>query len=80
MTPNKTKTAHIIVPEEWWVMTYQGRLCQIKDTSNYEDDVHRYRRNGWTSRVTAESAARKMNQLFRTQDFAILQIQGADRG
>jgi len=73
---NTTKTTHIIVPTQWWVVTYQNRVCLIKDTDLYQDDVHRYRRNGWTSQVTAESQARKLNQLFQTTDFDILQIQG----
>lgn len=78
--PRAAKTTHIITPPEWWVMTYQGRVCQIKDTNDYEDDVHRYRRNGWTSRTVAAGAANKMNQLFHTEDFGIRQVQGADRG
>lgn len=77
---NTSKTTHIVVPPEWWVMTYQGRLCQIKDTDNYQDDVHRYRRNGWTSRRVAETQAAKLNQQFRTRDFGIMQVQGNDRG
>ena len=70
------KTAHIIVPDEWWVMTYQGRLCQIKDTDDYADDCHRYRRNGWTSERVARTQAVKLNALFRTEDFSVQQIQG----
>ena len=79
-TPGSRKHTHIVVPPEWWVMTYQGQLCQIKDTDLYQDHVHRYRRNGWTSRVVAQGAANKMNQLFHTEDFAVMQISGADRG
>lgn len=77
---NHARTAHIVVPPEWWVMTYCDRLVQIKDTDNYQDDVHRYRRNGWTSRTVAESTARKMNAMFHCGDFGIRQIQGADLG
>jgi len=77
---NQPKTAHIIVPEEWWVMTYQGVLCQIKDTTDYVDNVHRYRRNGWTSAVVARTQAAKMNAIFHTTDFDIRQIQGTDHG
>jgi hypothetical protein len=77
---NQPKTAHIITPPEWWVMTYQGRLCQIKDTHDHEDNVHRYRRNGWTSQRVAETQAAKMNQMFHTQDFDTQQIQGAQNG
>lgn len=77
---NQAKTAHIIVPQEWWVMTYQGQLCQIKDTHDYQDDVHRYRRNGWTGETVARSTARRMNELFHTTDFDVRQIQGADLG
>ena len=78
--PRQGKTAHIIVPPVWWVMTYQGQVCQIKDTNNYEDDVHRYRRNGWSTRTVAESTAQKMNQLFHCQDFGVRQITGTDHG
>lgn len=77
---NTTKTAHIIVPDSWWVVTYQGRVCLIKDTDLYQDSTHRYRRNGWSSPVTAQTQATKLNQLFQTTDFGILQIQGNDRG
>lgn len=77
---NQPKTAHIITPEAWWVMTYQGRLCQIKDTHDHEDNVHRYRRNGWTSQRVAETQAAKMNTLFHTDLFGIQQIQGTDHG
>ena len=77
---NQPKTAHIIVPTEWWVMTYQGALCQIKDTHDHEQDVHRYRRNGWTGETVARSTARQMNELFHTTDFGVRQIQGADLG
>lgn len=77
---NTTKSTHIITPQEWWVVTYQGRLCQIKDTNELQDNVHRYRRNGWSSAVTAQTRATKLNTLFRTTDFSILQIQGPDRG
>jgi hypothetical protein len=78
--PQQGKTAHIIVPLDWWIMTYQGQVCQIKDTNNYEDDVHRYRRNGWSTRTVAESTARKMNQLFHCEDFGVRQIAGTDHG
>jgi len=77
---NQAKTAHIIVPVTWWVMTYQGSICQIKVSDNYQDDVHSYRRNGWSSRTVAESTARKMNQLFHCEDFAVQQITGAEHG
>lgn len=77
---NTTKTAHIIVPDSWWVVTYQGRVCLIKDTDMLRDDTHRYRRNGWTSANTAQTQATKLNQLFQTTDFGILQIQGDLRG
>lgn len=74
-----TKTAHIIVPESWWVMTYQGQVCQIKDTDAYSED-HRYRRNGWTSETTARTQAAKLNAQFRSQDFGVRQIQGMEYG
>lgn len=77
---NQPKTAHIIVPDAWWVMTYQGSLCQIKVSDNYVDNVHSYRRNGWTSRTVAESTARKMNELFHTLDFGVREIPGSDHG
>jgi len=77
---NQAKTAHIIVPDAWWVMTYQGALCQIKDTHDYSDDVHRYRRNGWTSETVARSTARKMNELFHSEHFGVRQIQGVNHG
>lgn len=79
-TPDRQRTTHIVVPAEWWVMTYQTQLVQIKDTDNYQDNVHRYRRNGWTSRTVAESTARKMNQMFHTEDFGVRQIAGGDHG
>ena len=78
--PRQGKTAHIIVPPDWWVMTYQGQVCQIKDTTDHVDDVHRYRRNGWSTRTVAESTARKMNQLFHCEDFGVRQIAGTDHG
>jgi len=53
---------------------------QIKDTHDYADDVHRYRRNGWTGETVARSTARRMNELFHTTDFDVRQIQGADLG
>ena len=77
---NQPKTAHIIVPEEWWIMTYRGAVCMIKDTHNLEDNVHRYRRNGWTGRTVAESTARKMNLMFHCDDFGVRQITGAVDG
>lgn len=77
---NQPKTAHIIVPDAWWVMTYQGGLCLIKDTHDYADNVHRYRRNGWTSETVARSTARRMNNMFHTQEFDVRQIQGGDNG
>jgi len=77
---NQPKTAHIIVCETWWVMTYQGNICQVKVTHNYQDNVHSYRRNGWTSRTVAESTARKMNELFHCKDFAVREIPGSDHG
>jgi len=77
---NQRQTTHIMLPPEWWIMTYQGSICQIKVSDNYQDDVHSYRRNGWTSRTVAESTARKMNQLFHCEDFGVQQITGADRG
>lgn len=61
-------------------MTYQGRMCQIKDTDLYRDDVHRYRRNGWTSANTAQTQATRLNHLFHTEDFGIRQIQGPEHG
>jgi len=77
---NQPKTAHIIVPEEWWIMTYRGAVCMIKDTHNYADDRHRYRRNGWTGETVARSTARRMNELFHTEDFGVRQIAGGDHG
>ena len=77
---NKTKTAHIITPDEWWVMTYQDRLCVIKDTDDHRDGVQRYRRNGWSSRRVAETQAAKLNQQFHCDDFGFRQIQGTDHG
>ena len=78
ITPGKT--AHIMIPEAWWVMTYRGAICQIKNTDDYQDDHHRYRRNGWTSETTARTQAARLNQLFRCQEFGVLQVQGADDG
>lgn len=75
-----TKTAHIMIPDEWWVMTYQGRVCQIKDTDQLRDEHHRYRRNGWTSETTARTQAAKLNRVFRCEDFGVLQVQGATHG
>lgn len=77
---NQAKTAHIIVPDAWWVMTYQGSLCQIKVSDNYQDNVHSYRRNGWTSETVARSTARRMNELFHTEEFGVQQIAGATDG
>lgn len=75
-----TKTAHIMIPAAWWVMTYRGEICQIKDTDNYRDEHHRYRRNGWTSETTARTQAAKLNQQFRSAEFGVLQVQGANHG
>lgn len=75
-----TKTAHIMIPDAWWVMTYRGQVCQIKDTDQYRDEHHRYRRNGWTSETTARTQAEKLNQIFHTEDFAVRQVQGMDHG
>ena len=72
-----TKTAHIMIPDAWWVMTYQGQVCQIKDTDQYRDEHHRYRRNGWTSETTARTQAAKLNQIFHTEEFGVLQVQGS---
>ena len=80
MNIDSRKTAHIMILDAWWVMTYQGHMCQIKNTDNYQDDHHRYRRNGWTSETTARTQAAKLNQLFQTQDFAVRRIPGADDG
>ena len=71
-----TKTAHIMIPAAWWVMTYQGQVCQIKDTDLYRDENQRYRRNGWTSETTARTQAAKLNAQFKCEDFSVLQIQG----
>ena len=75
-----TKTAHIMIPDAWWVMTYQGQVCQIKDTDQYRDEHHRYRRNGWTSETTARTQAAKLNQIFHTEEFGVRQVQGAEDG
>ena len=65
-----------MIPDAWWVMTYQGRVCQIKDTDQYRDDTQRYRRNGWTSETTARTQAAKLNQIFHTEEFGVRQVQG----
>lgn len=73
ITPGRT--AHIMIPDAWWVMTHCGVICQIKNSDDYQDDNHRYRRNGWTSETTARTQAAKLNAQFRTQDFGVLQVQ-----
>ncbi len=80
MSMTSRKTAHIMILDAWWVMTYQGRMCQIKNTDNYQDNHNRYRRNGWTSETTARTQAEKLNQLFHSQDFSVRCIPGADHG
>ena len=69
-----------MIPDAWWVMTYRGQVCQIKDTDQYRDHTQRYRRNGWTSETTAQTQAAKLNSVFKCNDFSVLQVQGKHNG
>jgi hypothetical protein len=53
-----------------WIVVYQGRPIQVRREQLYRDDI-KYLPGSWTQRGGAERQARKLNNVFGTDQFEI---------
>lgn len=65
----------ILAASHSYQVRYQGQHINIKDTYwNSDGEFNKYRKNTFPNRAPAEILARKLNDMFFTQDFAVAEI------
>jgi len=75
--PQNTDHELVIAESErgLWIVVYQGRPVQVRREQLYRDDI-KYLPMSWTQRGGAERQARRLNQVFGTDQFEIASIDG----
>lgn len=68
-----TKCQSVKIPDQWWMLTYSGDICQVINSFDHTDRTE-YTRNGWTTQNTAQGKADRLNHQMKTDQFGIVQV------
>jgi len=64
----------IITREQMFLLTYDGKICQLRQDQTMVNHGHKYERNLWTDEAQAQSTAKKYNDFFKTTLFGYKKI------
>lgn len=64
-----------LTPRAMYVLTYEGKICQVRRDENIINSGFKYIRNIWTDEGTARRSANKWNKLFKTTHFSYKKLE-----
>lgn len=74
MTNRKGYDIAVQQPKTIWHLTMRGELVVMRKDLRIANMGFKYIRSSWTSPASAKNCARKLNELFNTDDYGFAEI------
>lgn len=65
----------VLTPRAMYVLTYEGKICQIRKDEKIINGGFKYIRNIWTDEGSAQNKANRYNKMFKTTHFSYKKLE-----